>query len=154
MRFLSLLATIRSLDTSFRKNSTISIAVSTCNDGILDGNETDVDCGGSCLPTKKCVDGLRCNSGPDCISGVCKNGYENVERKILEEILVESKTSKNKCRRNKSRRKTDRKINIAVVSVEREYVECIKSRKILDVRTNRWYISIVKDLLSVRILFD
>ena len=49
----------------------MSIAVPTCNDGIMNGNETDVDCGDGCLPTKRCDDGLRCKSGLDCNSGVC-----------------------------------------------------------------------------------
>jgi hypothetical protein len=49
----------------------MSIAGPTCNDGDRNGNETDVDCGGSCLPTKPCADGLRCKNGSDCNSGVC-----------------------------------------------------------------------------------
>lgn len=50
----------------------MSVVVPTCDDGIMNGNETDVDCGGNCLPNKKCHDGLRCNIGSDCNSGVCK----------------------------------------------------------------------------------
>jgi hypothetical protein len=49
----------------------LSIVVPTCNDGMKNGNETDVDCGGSCLPSKQCGNALMCNNGPDCISGVC-----------------------------------------------------------------------------------
>ncbi|NRA33237.1 MAG: hypothetical protein HRU17_07840 [Polyangiaceae bacterium] len=43
-------------------------------DGVLNGNETAIDCGGGspCLP---CVDGLACNSGSDCASGVCPDGF-------------------------------------------------------------------------------
>jgi len=41
---------------------------STCSDGIKDGNETDVDCGGSCKP---CATGFECMTGADCQSGVC-----------------------------------------------------------------------------------
>ena len=71
VRFLSLLALVQLLVISFVTNFTMSIAVATCNDGVMNGNETDVDCGGSCLFNRKCDDGLRCNSGPDCDSGVC-----------------------------------------------------------------------------------
>ncbi|EDM76079.1 putative lipoprotein [Plesiocystis pacifica SIR-1] len=42
-----------------------------CMNGRLDGDETDVDCGGSCEP---CADGLGCAEGPDCASGVCEDG--------------------------------------------------------------------------------
>ena len=50
---------------------TVSIAVPTCTDHVKNGDETDVDCGGSCLPTRKCDIGLKCNNGSECTSGVC-----------------------------------------------------------------------------------
>ncbi len=40
-----------------------------CLDTVKDGNETDVDCGGSC-PTK-CATGKGCLSAADCASGIC-----------------------------------------------------------------------------------
>jgi hypothetical protein len=44
----------------------------TCNDGMQNGDETDVDCGGyvcsSCLPGQRCV------HSTDCTAGVCSNG--------------------------------------------------------------------------------
>ncbi|MBW2976066.1 hypothetical protein KY347_01320 [Candidatus Woesearchaeota archaeon] len=40
----------------------------TCDDGIKNGYETDVDCGGSC---KKCELGQSCNADKDCEAGVC-----------------------------------------------------------------------------------
>ena len=43
-----------------------------CDDGVLNGEETDVDCGGLCLTT--CADGLQCLSGVDCQSGICEAG--------------------------------------------------------------------------------
>ncbi len=49
----------------------MSIVVPTCNDGIKNGNETDVDCGGSCLPQKQCADTMSCVNFSDCMSGVC-----------------------------------------------------------------------------------
>ena len=42
--------------------------VATCFDSVRNGNETDVDCGGSCA---KCGDGLTCGGASDCQSGVC-----------------------------------------------------------------------------------
>jgi hypothetical protein len=49
----------------------------TCSDGRKDGDESDVDCGGSCAP---CGVGLACNSSSDCttngalscVSGICE----------------------------------------------------------------------------------
>jgi Cys-rich repeat protein len=40
-----------------------------CNDQTLNGDETDVDCGGSC---PKCGTGKLCSDGDDCTSGVCE----------------------------------------------------------------------------------
>jgi hypothetical protein len=42
-----------------------------CNDGVQNGAETAVDCGGSCSP---CAVGQTCNLGADCQSGVCQGG--------------------------------------------------------------------------------
>jgi hypothetical protein len=43
-----------------------------CTDKVLDGTETDVDCGGpSCSP---CADGLKCTINESCKSLVCKGG--------------------------------------------------------------------------------
>jgi hypothetical protein len=49
----------------------------TCRDGIRDGNETDVDCGGGTC--RRCADGKQCQQSSDClgqcIGGVCEFGY-------------------------------------------------------------------------------
>jgi len=45
---------------------------SSCTNGIKDGNETDVDCGGSC--PSKCATGRSCAANPDCLSGNCAGG--------------------------------------------------------------------------------
>lgn len=42
-----------------------------CSNGRLDGDETDLDCGGSCAG---CPDGARCLSPIDCASAVCVGG--------------------------------------------------------------------------------
>jgi hypothetical protein len=39
-------------------------------DGVVNGLETDVDCGGGCLP---CLEGKKCNAPEDCASGACFN---------------------------------------------------------------------------------
>jgi hypothetical protein len=44
----------------------------TCSDRRQNGNETDVDCGGSCSP---CADGLLCARAADCRSLVCTAGH-------------------------------------------------------------------------------
>jgi hypothetical protein len=43
-----------------------------CNDRVLDGDETDVDCGGSCGQT--CVFGEHCLGNHDCAVGQCISG--------------------------------------------------------------------------------
>lgn len=42
-----------------------------CDNGVLDGDETDVDCGGSCSP---CGNGDACSVDADCQSGTCDAG--------------------------------------------------------------------------------
>jgi hypothetical protein len=41
---------------------------SSCNDGVQDGSETDVDCGGTCAP---CGDDYKCLVDADCQSMIC-----------------------------------------------------------------------------------
>jgi Cellulose binding domain len=43
----------------------------TCTDLVKNGDETAVDCGGSCAP---CAKGPDCTVGKDCASGVCRDG--------------------------------------------------------------------------------
>ena len=43
----------------------------TCHDGVQDGHETAVDCGGGC---DGCPAGDACGAGTDCHSGVCEDG--------------------------------------------------------------------------------
>ncbi|MFT3695057.1 MAG: hypothetical protein QM831_18105 [Kofleriaceae bacterium] len=45
-------------------------AVNTCLDRVKDGDETDIDCGGSCHP---CVGLQGCATGSDCDSGTCES---------------------------------------------------------------------------------
>jgi plastocyanin len=48
-----------------------SCAPATCGNMMVDGDETDEDCGGSC---PSCGTGLNCNGGDDCLSLVCEGG--------------------------------------------------------------------------------
>jgi hypothetical protein len=43
----------------------------TCADGVKNGNESDIDCGGSCA---KCGGGKACGADPDCAGNVCQGG--------------------------------------------------------------------------------
>jgi len=44
----------------------------TCTDGLRNGPETDVDCGGGiCVP---CAVGRTCQVATDCLSGLCVAG--------------------------------------------------------------------------------
>jgi hypothetical protein len=49
-------------------DASIAIDVS-CTNGVKDGTETDVDCGGSTCP--RCENGRACSTGGDCVSVVC-----------------------------------------------------------------------------------
>lgn len=46
-----------------------SAPADTCHDRVIDGNETDVDCGGACA--LKCPDSGHCIDATDCDSGKC-----------------------------------------------------------------------------------
>jgi hypothetical protein len=49
----------------------VCLAVS-CTDGIRNGTESAIDCGGTC--PSKCSNGATCNAGTDCTSGSCYQG--------------------------------------------------------------------------------
>ena len=50
---------------------TMTCAAPACDDGHLNGDETDIDCGGACDP---CGNTLSCVDNSDCVSGICENG--------------------------------------------------------------------------------
>jgi len=45
-----------------------------CNDGMKDGTETDVDCGGGTTCAIKCAQGKKCAANSDCTSNFCVDG--------------------------------------------------------------------------------
>ncbi len=49
-------------------NGVCNVPPASCSDGSKDGDETDLDCGGSCTP---CVDGKTCTVPADCVDAVC-----------------------------------------------------------------------------------
>lgn len=51
--------------------STSACRPPTCTDAVRNGDEVDVDCGGSC---PACGDGARCGANGDCDSGLCGAG--------------------------------------------------------------------------------
>jgi hypothetical protein len=61
-----------------------SCVAPTCNDGVKNQGETDIDCGGAacgatCAPTKVCVADTDCGGlGASCTGGVCRNCADGV----------------------------------------------------------------------------
>jgi hypothetical protein len=47
-------------------------STASCHNGVRDGNESDVDCGGGLCPS--CSDGLGCNTLMDCETPTCEQG--------------------------------------------------------------------------------
>jgi len=43
----------------------------TCNDGVKNQGESEIDCGAPCAPAKACALGVHCDSEADCASWVC-----------------------------------------------------------------------------------
>ncbi|MDD5086693.1 MAG: plastocyanin/azurin family copper-binding protein [Candidatus Nanoarchaeia archaeon] len=56
-----------------------------CDDGIKNGDETDVDCGGSC---DTCELGKSCEEDSDCGLGICEEGICEEETKPDEKVLT------------------------------------------------------------------
>ena len=46
--------------------------LASCTDSIKNGDETDIDCGGSCMG--KCAEDKVCDASPDCSSTFCVTG--------------------------------------------------------------------------------
>lgn len=63
-------------NTSTQTQNVVISACPTCTDGIQNGSETDIDCGGSCAPCPTCSDGIQngTESGIDC-GGICTACY-------------------------------------------------------------------------------
>lgn len=61
-----------------------SLAKAACEDGVRNGRETDVDCGGNCQP---CSVGAKCSYGTDCASQhcYCPNGAADCPQQYCEQ---------------------------------------------------------------------
>ena len=55
--------------TTSTTSTTTTTLPASCSNAVLDGDETDLDCGG--LVCSACPPGAMCLVGPDCVSGVC-----------------------------------------------------------------------------------
>lgn len=54
-----------------KKQTVVTPPGPTCSDGIRNGDETGIDCGGSCPP---CAVGQACTKRADCASALCVDG--------------------------------------------------------------------------------
>ncbi len=71
--------------------STKTCTLPTCTDAAVNGNETDVDCGGTC--ETKCAAGRGCKVIEDCASGICSFGRCDAVPGTPTEKPVEKKPS-------------------------------------------------------------
>ena len=53
------------------KHLALNIVVPNCNDDVQNADETDVDCGGSCAPVKRCSELFKCIDPSDCKTSIC-----------------------------------------------------------------------------------
>ncbi len=72
------------------------ICVISCSDNEKNGDETGVDCGGSCAKEGKlCTENQNCNQDSDCISGICKESIciEKAAEKVTEQPKAPPKSN-------------------------------------------------------------
>jgi hypothetical protein len=62
----------------------------TCDNGSLDGGESDIDCGGSCAT---CSDGAACNVNSDCSSGRCADALCAPRASCQDGVLNQDETA-------------------------------------------------------------
>jgi hypothetical protein len=55
-------------------DATMHCATPSCSDGVKNGDESDTDCGASCVPAKLCARGDHCAGPDDCSTGACIGG--------------------------------------------------------------------------------
>jgi beta-glucosidase len=64
--------TCGAVSTESANSSSVSATPTTCTDGVRNGTETDIDCGGGTCPD--CVDGRLCSVSGDCTGNNCVSG--------------------------------------------------------------------------------
>lgn len=68
---------------------------SQCSDGLVNGSESDIDCGGAC---DACPNGDTCNAGLDCESGNCRGStcvqdrYPAIGEIVINEVMIDGGT--------------------------------------------------------------
>ena len=65
-----------------------------CDDGIKNGNETDIDCGGSCT---KCAENMHCYVNADCLSDNCDNDICQIQIDPCEDGILNGDESSIDC---------------------------------------------------------
>jgi len=90
-----------------RKKSKRKVQKATCQDGIRNGSETGVDCGGSC---PRCATGETCASRNDCASALCV-GATCQQCAAAADCGVDSAGSMCACRKNAANEQFCTKIN-------------------------------------------
>ena len=69
---------IDTVSLQYHVNNDFSTAVPTCNDGVKNQDETDIDCGGKhcaqCIENQSCLLSRDCTTGY-CDSDICKGNY-------------------------------------------------------------------------------
>ncbi len=68
---------------------TCAAAAPACDDGVRNGDEAGVDCGGSTCA--KCAAGKCCSANDDCESGVCDTSIGAVCRIDIEELAWDAR---------------------------------------------------------------
>ena len=55
----------------------------TCNDGVKNQGESEIDCGAPCAPAKACGLGVHCDSEADCASWVCSSAGKCIADNVV-----------------------------------------------------------------------
>ena len=79
-----------------------SSACTLCGNGMKDGGETDVDCGGASCATK-CAPNKTCTTGTDCVTGSCVSGLctlaSNLPKWVTLAPMPDFRTERRRARR-------------------------------------------------------
>jgi hypothetical protein len=108
-------------DTIGRCPTTNQPSGTTCTDGISNGSETDVDCGGSC---PRCNSGKTCGSRNDCATARCESGTCQTCTNPLTDCGTDSDGKQCACRDHESGQRFCTKINGRLLSAETPCTAC------------------------------
>lgn len=108
-------------DTIGRCSTTNQPSGPTCADGITNGSETDVDCGGSC---PRCATGKTCATRSDCASARCEAGTCQTCANPLTDCGTDSGGGMCACRDHESGQRFCTKINGRLLSAGTPCTAC------------------------------